>query len=222
MDLLRTNLTKENRSRHPVHKQAKKVTPIRRLGEEPKGYAVVYDDGVYKIDSLSFDGGVVYNISKNHKGVLFNRESVQEAKNDINRLKQRDSAGIVSPDLLDAARDAWKLECKVEDLLKSKDEMQGYDLDFEVRGLVSDLNKLGFKTEGSCAGHSGEDAHGFVTFTLLSLNDKQRNQILEIAKKHGLKDVTIKNSDYVDNPESDEPPLLASTMHFSPIGIGSG
>lgn len=67
-----------------------------------------------------------------------------------------------------------------------------YDIDPQIRGFVIALNKRGFRTEGSCAGHrKGE--RGFVTikgdFEKLSYDNKVK--IVNLAKSYGLKNLRL-------------------------------
>lgn len=62
------------------------------------------------------------------------------------------------------------------------------DIDPKIRNLVIDLNEMGFKTYGSCAGHNPKKRQGFVTIvkhkTLSFLESKK--QIRNLCKKHGI------------------------------------
>jgi hypothetical protein len=67
------------------------------------------------------------------------------------------------------------------------DEMEKYniplDVDKELRKSVIDLNKAGFKTEGSCTGHGEYD--GYITFPKL-LTDSERNIVQGILRRNNI------------------------------------
>lgn len=68
------------------------------------------------------------------------------------------------------------------------DELVGYDIpldvDPEIRGLVLNLNRAGYETFGSCAGHHKEEK-GFITLSEeLSRSDKI--EIANILREHGI------------------------------------
>lgn len=67
-----------------------------------------------------------------------------------------------------------------------------FDVDPEIRPLVIHLNKLGYSTRGSCAGHRDS---GFITFES-SLPKKDKLAILELVREFGLKDVRGKTGDW--------------------------
>jgi hypothetical protein len=85
-----------------------------------------------------------------------------------------------------------------------------YDIDPEIRKLVINISKAGYKTVGSCAGHSKIE-RGFVTIigNFHKLKEEERTKIITIFKNYGLKNIRI-------HP-------LNNTLHiritFDPIGI---
>jgi hypothetical protein len=48
-----------------------------------------------------------------------------------------------------------------------------YDIDEKLRDVIIDLNKHGYRTQGSCAGHTAGH-HGFITFGLSEAEIKAR------------------------------------------------
>ncbi len=202
----------------PTKKRPK--AKAKHIPQKQRNYPVpVYKDGVYNVVKYRGKDGKTYfaTFKENEDAsVLSGRVSLRETIADINRLKQRDKVGIARL-LLNDKRDEWKLKYNPKDLLKSKEEVQGYDLDYEVRGLVKDLNEVGLRTEGSCAGHN-KGSEGFVGLTKQHLSDDDIRVIKKIADRYHLKEVVIKDA------YTDEKGVLMpmSTITFSPIGLGSG
>lgn len=57
------------------------------------------------------------------------------------------------------------------------------DIDISIRKIVKELNKNGYKTWGSCAGHSKS---GFITFYNRILRTKDRKIIKRIFEKQNI------------------------------------
>jgi hypothetical protein len=65
-----------------------------------------------------------------------------------------------------------------------------YDIDQEIRDAVIDLNKHGFKTAGSCAGHVPNKNAGFIS--IMGIPTEQKIQTAKsILSKHGLKNLRL-------------------------------
>jgi len=92
----------------------------------------------------------------------------------------------------------WKeaLEEEMEELVDSGDygtyEQIRYQFkdpffDEELEGVVLDLNDAGYLTRTSCAGHRPGE-HGWIIFDTFGerLNARERKEILDLARKHGL------------------------------------
>jgi hypothetical protein len=196
-----------------------KVKPkTKRVPQKQRNYPVpIYKDGMYDVVKYrGVKGETLYAVFKRGEtGSMFaDEKTLAEAKSDIDRLKQRDKAGIARLSH-DDKRDEWKLKYNPNDLLKSKEEVQGYDLDYEVRGIVKDLNEAGLKTVGSCAGHApikGKKDFGFVTLAKHKLSGDDIKVIKKLTDKYKLKKVVIENAG----------DMLASSITFAPIGLSSG
>jgi hypothetical protein len=67
-----------------------------------------------------------------------------------------------------------------------------YDVDPPIRKLVIDVARAGFKTIGSCAGHS-KNERGFVTIVgnFHKMDDTKRNKLVTIFKNNGLKNIRV-------------------------------
>jgi hypothetical protein len=67
-----------------------------------------------------------------------------------------------------------------------------YDIDPQIRNFIITLNRVGYKTEGSCAGHRKSD-RGFATiqgdFNKIGSNEKKN--LINLAHKNGLRNVRI-------------------------------
>jgi hypothetical protein len=85
-----------------------------------------------------------------------------------------------------------------------------YDVDPQIRNFVIAMNRIGYKTEGSCAGHRRND-RGFVTMKgdFSKLKNSEKDKIVTIAHNHGLKNLRLYN--------------FVKTMYFritfDPVGI---
>lgn len=77
-----------------------------------------------------------------------------------------------------------------------------YDIDPELTSILLELNRKGYKTSGSCAGHRDK---GFITISAESARNKKET-IVGILKKHGLKITDI------------EEHLTSHFFKFKPIG----
>jgi len=84
-----------------------------------------------------------------------------------------------------------------------------YDIDPPIRTMVIELNDKGFKTEGSCAGHSIKP-NGFITFKGDPTQSKV-NAVVNIMKKYNIKGIKF-------NKEKNEPGVWWS-LTFNSIGI---
>lgn len=73
-----------------------------------------------------------------------------------------------------------------------------YDIDEPIRDLVIDLNRNGFKTMGSCAGHI-QNTQGFVTLSgslnTLQQSPEKLNRLDSILQTHGCKNIAISEFD---------------------------
>ena len=71
-----------------------------------------------------------------------------------------------------------------------------YDIDPPVRETVIKLNRAGFRTDGSCAGHSCK-TKGFIIIAgnIAELTPQKKEKLLEILKNSGLKSIRISNFD---------------------------
>ena len=58
-----------------------------------------------------------------------------------------------------------------------------YDVDPELRQVLIELNKRGYKTAGSCSGHKTDT--GYITIKQ-NVTDKQKEEIIKIMKRHGI------------------------------------
>jgi hypothetical protein len=67
-----------------------------------------------------------------------------------------------------------------------------YDIDPQIREFVIALNKKGYRTEGSCAGHKRGE-RGFVTIkgNFEKLNRDNQIKIVNLAKNYGLKNLRL-------------------------------
>ena len=70
-----------------------------------------------------------------------------------------------------------------------------YDIDPDIRSMVIELNKKGFKTGGSCAGHIPNRIHGFVTIMGSVPTISKIKLAKSILSKYGLKNISYK---YID------------------------
>jgi hypothetical protein len=77
-----------------------------------------------------------------------------------------------------------------------------YDVDPEIRDVIIELNRKGFKTIGNCAGHRD---NGFLSVGKNGYNEKA---VTEILKRHNLKILKI---------EADKNPYSVF-YSFSPVG----
>ena len=71
-------------------------------------------------------------------------------------------------------------------------------IDPEIKSLVIKLNKEGFATTGSCAGHGkygcglGVDRKGDIWFKR-NVSGKERDYVVAIMKQHGCKEIRFTN-----------------------------
>lgn len=77
-------------------------------------------------------------------------------------------------------------------LIDSKTFYHGMDIDLEIRQVVKELNKRGYRTLGSCAGHLGEQ--GYITFEKKVLSSRDRKLLRGILKSIGIEVLRIKNA----------------------------
>ena len=99
--------------------------------------------------------------------------------------------------------------------LPPKSMFRGLRLDPEIVELIIELNKAGFITYGSCAGHpsySGKGMmRGYISFE--GYNDKEG--IMKILKAYGLRNIRIEyRPDASDNYRGE-----ATLVSFDAIGI---
>lgn len=83
-----------------------------------------------------------------------------------------------------------------------------YDIDKEIRKAILDLNRQGFITAGSCAGHNPETT-GFITLKG-NLNKGEREKVKAILTKNSLEVTNIDSSAYKN---------LFTGVNFKPAGI---
>lgn len=180
------------KSRKPARKVPKKTGVISRNifisqsgkminWDLPKVSAgIAYRDGEWSVEKWYRGKDDFYDIYKGDEGVAFNRDSLKEAKRDIAKFKKykgniKEFFESFSPD--------------IEDVLKSKSDIRGKDLDKQIVPLIKELNDSGYKTAWSCAGHADEDdTTGFVTFSKSQSND-DCNGIIKILKRHGIENI---------------------------------
>ena len=88
-------------------------------------------------------------------------------------------------------------------------------IDPEVKSLVLELNKKGYKTEGSCAGHG---YRGYISFLPKNrsppyqyLTKEEANDAIFIARKHGCERVGFP-------PSVNAHGKLYAMMYFSSMG----
>ena len=84
------------------------------------------------------------------------------------------------------------------------------DIDPEIRGLIKELNRLGYKTYGSCAGHlgRGEGDTGYVAFRA-KFTERDKEKLRSIFKAHGLTVLDLLDEGYP-----------GTYIDFKPIGKG--
>ena len=142
---------------------------------------IVYRDGDYAVEKWYYGKVDFYDILKNNKAIAYNRDSLTESKQDINRFKKHE-------DNLDAYINDWHPEASK--LLNSKTDNRGSDIDIPIRPLIKELNNAGYKTAWSCAGHKDDDESkdGFVTFDK-SQSDENCVKIVKILKSYGIEDI---------------------------------
>ena len=99
--------------------------------------------------------------------------------------------------------------------LPPKSKFRGLRLDPEIVDLVIELNRAGFSTYGSCAGHpsySGKGMmRGYISFE--GYNDKER--IMKTLEGYGLKNIRIEHR----MDDSDGYRGEATLISFDAIGI---
>ncbi len=76
-------------------------------------------------------------------------------------------------------------------------------IDREIIWVMKELNKKGYLTKYSCAGHK-KDEYGYVMFKN-NLKMKDRPEVEQILQKHGLKSITF-------------PERRREIVHFKPVG----
>ena len=159
----------------------KSLEEIKSFFRDCKDHTLMHEGKDYLIYRLELESGYyssgkmkypVFNIYTPEE-TFYNRESLEEAI----QFAESEKCKLLRRDL--------------ESLLESKTDIQSVDIDMEIRGLVRDLNDMGYKTIGSCAGHAGE--RGYITFYKGILNDEDKERISEMCKDHGIYDAKFPN-----------------------------
>lgn len=229
MDLLRTGITKkENIKQHS--KQGAAVAPIRRV---TPNIGIIFDDGVYQIHKSIDNGKDSYTIMYKNEPFWYNRTTLADAQGDVRRLHKYykgidvihdHEAGILegiksgkwhgSPGSIHTYGD-------IDTLVKSNTDIQGYDIDPEIRGAVYALNHVGLKTQGSCSGHD-KKVPGFVSFIGDNKNftDAEKNTISNIFRQEGLEIVAFENPHWQTiEGEKEKGWSSFRSVTFKPVGI---
>ena len=104
---------------------------------------------------------------------------------------------------------------KTKSNIPPKSKFRGLRLDPEIVGLIIELNRAGFSTYGSCAGHSSYSGkgmmRGYISFE--GYNDKEG--IMKILEAYGLRNIRIEHLMDASDGYSGE----ATLVSFDAIGI---
>jgi len=99
--------------------------------------------------------------------------------------------------------------------LPPKSKFRGLRLDPEIVELIIDLNKAGFITYGSCAGHPSYSGKGMMRGYIIFEGYKDKEGIMKILEAYGLRNIRIEYGlDDSDNYRGE-----ATLVSFDAIGI---
>ncbi len=101
-----------------------------------------------------------------------------------------------------------------EDEIQLRKHNIPFDVDEPIRKAVIELNNLGFKTAGSCAGHNKPN-RGFIAINR-TIGPSEKSTVYAVLAKYGLKNIKIKGLSGTD-PFTKEPFGLTSFVTFSTV-----